>query len=95
MHKRKDCNIEVVVDLVQDLALCELVEFHAPLAFMLLLAVAFYGPNATLFGNIGNSYWTFSAIENIDETINIYFSILLQSYKKWHRGVHGAPLAPL
>ena len=59
--------IQKQIDVLQDLALCELVEFHAPLAYALGLFVAYYGPNNRLFGNIGNSYWTYSAIEDINQ----------------------------
>ena len=57
------------INILQDLALCELVEFIAPLTLILVIIVAYYGPNAKLFGNISNSYWEFKHIENIQETL--------------------------
>ena len=56
-------------DLLQDLAIYELVEFHALLSFIMVISVAYYGPNASILGNIGNSYWTYTAIENIHQTL--------------------------
>ena len=61
--------IQKQIDLLQDLAIYELVEFHATLAFILVIAVAYYGPNASILGNIGNSYWAYTAIDNIDQTL--------------------------
>ena len=40
-----------------------------PFSFILVLGVAYFGPNGHLFGNIRITIWTFSAIENINETI--------------------------
>ena len=66
--KRKNSNrIDEQVEVLQDMVLNELVEFLVPLAFMLALAGAYYGPNSELFGNIGNGYWAFEAIEDINQ----------------------------
>ena len=66
------------IDLLQDLAIYELVEFHATFAFIFVIAMAYYGPNASILGNIGNSYWAYTAIVNIDQTLvnmGIFFLI--------------------
>ena len=68
-RKRHPGNVQKQIDLLQDLAVYELVEFHSPLSFILVISVAFYGPNAEIFGNVGNSYWGFSAIEDISLTL--------------------------
>lgn len=71
-------NRETQVELITDLAIYELVEFHSPLSYILVVAVAYHGPNASIFGNVMNSYWTYTAIENIEETLTsmaIFFLI--------------------
>ena len=72
-EKRKTGKIDEQVSSLQHLATYELAEFHAPLAFLLIFGMAYYGPNATLFGNISNTYWGFIPIENIKETIQNMF----------------------
>ena len=51
-RKRHPGNVQMQIDLLQDLAVYELVEFHSPLSFILVISVAFYGPNAEIFGNV-------------------------------------------
>ena len=47
----------------------EMVEFMVPLSYLLCFTVAFYGPNAELFGNVKSSYWHYSAVDDITEVI--------------------------
>ena len=68
------------ISTLQHLATYELAEFHAPLAFLLIFVLAYYGPNATLFGNISNNYWGFTPIENIGETIQNMFIFFLVDF---------------
>ena len=70
---------EQISDL-QHLATYELAEFHAPLAFLIIFGIAYYGPNSTLFGNISNNYWGFIPIENIVETIQNMFIFFLVDF---------------
>ena len=65
IKKRNPGNTMQQIDHLQNLAMCELVEFQAPLTFFLTFIAAYYGPNAKLFGNVSNSYWTNIAVENI------------------------------
>ena len=69
--KRHPNNVLDQIDSLQDLALYELVEFYTPLSFIMVIAVAYFGPNASIFGNISNSYWTYTAIEDINQTLSI------------------------
>ena len=90
-RRRSPLKIEKQVNLLQDLAIYELVEFQAPLAFVLVLTVAYFGPNAELFGNVGNSYWKYQRIEDFPGTlINMMFlfavdfgSTILSSLMLW------------
>ena len=90
-RRRSPLKIESQISLLQDLALYELVEFQAPLTFILVLTVAYFGPNAELFGNVGNSYWKYQRIEDFPKTlINMLFlfavdfgSTILSSLMLW------------
>ena len=55
--------------LLQDLAITELVEFHAPLSFIMVTALAYFSPIGVIIGNVSNSYWAYNAIEDIGETL--------------------------
>ena len=46
----------------------ESVEIFMPVAYVITLLMAYYGPNAKILGNIKNSAWQYSAIENIGST---------------------------
>ena len=67
LNKRHPESTPEQIELLQDLALYELVEFQTPLAFILVFSVAYYGPNGSLFGNILNDYWTYTAIDDIKQ----------------------------
>ena len=69
MKKFKPLLVRKQIILLQDLALYELAEFHAPLSFILVFISAYFGPNAELFGNISNSYWTYKAVVDIHSTL--------------------------
>ena len=40
-----------------------------PISFLVSLFLTFWGPNGRLFGNIGNSYWGYTPIKNINQAI--------------------------
>ena len=61
--------VEKQIEAIQDLVGCELVEFFLPISFLVSLTLTFWGPNGRLFGNIGNSYWGYTAIKNINQAI--------------------------
>ena len=78
LRKRSPERIQDQVDLLNSLCIAELVEFQAPLAFIMTYVVAYYGPNANLFGNISNDYWTFIPIEDINQNmkqVGFYFLV--------------------
>ena len=49
-----------------ELILNETFEMIAPISFIGSYLVAFYGPNYQILGNVGCSYWTFEATENLN-----------------------------
>ena len=68
LQKRGGCS-DLLISLLQDLVTFELAQFNCQLSFILVFAAAYYGPNSMLFGNVSNSYWSFTAIEDIHETL--------------------------
>ena len=75
-NQRKD--ITKISGLLQELVVNEFVECMVPMAYLLCLVIAYFGPNAELIGNVSNSYWAFTAIDDIENTILvivIYFLV--------------------
>ena len=69
IKKRRPELGEDVIELIQELVALELVEFYTPLSFLLVTALAYYGPNGHLIANISSSQWTFVAIQDIKRTL--------------------------
>ena len=78
--KKRSRIVEKQVDLLEDLANSELSECHGPLIFLMTVALAFHGPNAKMIGNISNEYWAYSAIEDIDNTLEIMGTYLVVDF---------------
>lgn len=66
-------NIKKQIELLQVLVINETTEFIAPLCYILCFMTAYFGPNSELIGNIGNSYWQYSKIENVEGSIEFVF----------------------
>ena len=47
----------------------EVIEFQVPLCYLICFILGYYGPNAGIIGNIGNSYWQYAAVENVTHTV--------------------------
>ena len=62
---------------VTDLVLGETIDVLASLAYSITLAVAYHGPNATILGNIKNSFWTYEEIWDIYKSLELVFWIAL------------------
>ena len=52
-------------DKVKRLVLAELTEGITPIAYAVGFAMAYYGPNGSILGNIRNSYWGYSQVEDV------------------------------
>jgi len=52
-------------EVLTELILNEVIEIIVPFAFICSFAIAYYGPNAGILGNIGNDYWTFRKVNDI------------------------------
>ena len=51
------------------LIMVETLEALVPLAYVITILIAYYGPNANILGNIGNSQWQYEAIPDIRRLI--------------------------
>ena len=58
-------NVTQCINLIQELAVNELVEFLAPTLFLITFALFSYGPNCHLMGNLCNGYWQFVPIQDM------------------------------
>ena len=57
------------IELLQTLVLSEMVELIVPFCYLVCFIMAYYGPNANIIGNILNSYWHFTAVEDIGQAM--------------------------
>ena len=64
-------NVEKQIGLLQTLVINEMVEFWSPVCYLLCFITAYYGPNAWLIGDIGNGYWQFTEISDVEHTITV------------------------
>lgn len=62
-------NQEKQVKAIMSLIINESLEFLMPIAYVICLLMAYYGPNAEILGNIKNSYWQYIEINNIEKTL--------------------------
>ena len=58
---------------VEDLILSEVIEGLIPISYAANFATAYYGPNATLIGNVRSNYFDFKEIEDVD---NVFISMI-------------------
>ena len=58
------------------LSLAEICEGLIPLSYALCFAMAYYGPNAKLIGNVGNDLWAYKAVSDITWTFLVLFGLL-------------------
>ena len=64
VKKRRPDDIEKQYELLLEVLIAELTEFLVPLAFLLTFIASYYGPNSTLIGNVGSSYWQYNAVDD-------------------------------
>ena len=59
------------------LLLAELCEGLVPMAYAICFAMAYYGPNAELLGNVRNGYWQNKIVEDVSWTFQVMFWLFL------------------
>ena len=77
-QKRYTSSVPTLINQIQELAIYELVECHAPLSFMIVFAMAYYTPVGIVVGNVSNGYWAFDAVDDINSTLAkmaLYFMV--------------------
>ena len=75
---------------ITKLIITEAIEGLTPIVYAISMAMAFYGPNAYIFSNVGNNYWS-KAMEDIGplfRTMSILFivdtlSVIVNSFLLW------------
>ena len=75
---------------ITKLIITELIEGFTPIIYGICIAMAYYGPNAYLFSNIGNTYWSvkMNDIGSVIQTMSILFfvdtfSVIFNSILLW------------
>ena len=58
---------------ITKLILAELTEGIVPLAYAITFAMAYYGPNATILGNVKNDYWAYEKVDDISHMFRMLF----------------------
>ena len=69
-HKNvSERNEKKKVNAILSLIVNEATEFVVPISYVIVVSMAYFGPNAEIIGNIKNGLWHYTAIENFDETL--------------------------
>ena len=75
---------------ITKLIIVELIEGLTPIIYGICIAMAYYGPNANIFSNIGNNYWseTIKSLTPLYVTMFILFavdaiSVAINSFCLW------------
>ena len=76
-----------------NIVLAELTEGITPLAYATAIAMAYYGPNAKILGNIKNDYWGYEKVEDIQRVFQMLFllfavdtaSVFFNAFWLWTR----------
>ena len=73
--------------MLSELACDDTILVSVPVCYLATFISAYYGPNASILGNIGNNYWNFVAIDNVSDVVSktmqmagIDFGILLTTW---------------
>ena len=65
-------------ELMMKLMLNETAEFLTPIAHMIAVSIAYYGPNADIMGNIKNDYWEYESIDSLSSYLEslLYMTLI-------------------
>ena len=74
---------------VQTLSLMEIYEIIIPISYIVTFLIAYYGPNAHIYGHIRSSYWQYNPVENVEKLVVTVLSLFLVDVSS---GIFGALL---
>ena len=60
---------------IMKLVLAELCEGLVPLTYAICFAMAYYGPNAELIGNVRNGYWQYKIVDDASSTFLVMLGL--------------------
>ena len=63
--KNSDVTNKLRDNALKCLALKEFLEILVPIVYICSFIIAYYGPNASIIGNVKNDYWQFEKVENL------------------------------
>ena len=56
---------------VRKLVLAEITEAISPIVFAIGFAMAYYGPNSTIIGNVKNEYWDYKKVDDVSHLFHM------------------------
>ena len=54
-----------------------MIEFVAPLTYLVCFSMAYYSPNSNLIGNVANGYWHYNEVKDLFQTLKPIFVFFL------------------
>ena len=69
-HRISTTQDTIQTEEVQCLVLKEFLETLIPFIYCISFVIAYFGPNATVLGNIGNDYWHYEKVSNIYQKLS-------------------------
>ena len=65
IYYKKKGSAAALASAIQNLVLAETVEVNIPVMYTVCFMLAYFGPNAEVLGNIKNSYFHYTAVEDV------------------------------
>ena len=65
IYYKKKASTAVLASAIQNLVLAETVEVTIPVMYTVCFMLAYFGPNAEVLGNIKNSYFHYTAVDDV------------------------------
>jgi hypothetical protein len=80
LNKHRPDQRDKEMELLQELGTTELIEFTAPLVFILSTVVGYYGPNSKYLLNVGATIWQSTPIGNMSKTMNLILAFFVVDF---------------
>jgi hypothetical protein len=80
LYKGGEETFNEYTEAIQGLVINMALELILPLSYLACFLLAYFGPNAMVLGNIGNSYWHYGAVDNVvDAIFNLFLFLSLDA----------------